>query len=320
MNCTRVLHILNPRPMPSPIMPVDVAMRIVLAHSPPLRSFIGSYDDYKTRHLGKQFKPLRPCISSKPKVETTNRGRKSTKSKSKKKVVFADSKGMSLTAIHVFKEFEEDSQLLSDLQFELSDLEDAIVGLKVEKEKSLILDFPQPAADYLDFRNRLKKNSVCLENCVIQDRSIMGTVKVGNISFEKSVHVRITFNSWKSYTDVPCAFMNNIYGCAETDTFSFAIALPSPMSYEDQVEFCIFYKTSDQTHWDNNDGKNYRLTHVNTDTDQAMHVTQKTAYETRATIKKHDMEFDQFGSPRTSSGCFPEWQSWGRIENHTPYW
>ncbi|KAI5617614.1 protein phosphatase 1 regulatory subunit 3C-B, partial [Silurus asotus] len=316
----RVLHILNPRPMPSPIMPVDVAMRLCLAHSPPLRSFLGSYESCKSRNLVKSFKPLRPCISSKAKVEATNRGWKSPKSKAKKRVVFADSKGMSLTAIYVFKEFEDDTVLPPDLQFEMSDLEDAIVSLKVGKEKSFVLDFPQPAADYLDFRNCLKKNLVCLENCVIQDKSLMGTIKVSNVSFEKSVHVRITFDSWKSHKDVPCTYMNNVYGCADVDTFSFTVDLPSSVPHDDQVEFCIFYNTHDQTHWDNNNGKNYKLAHVDKEINQTKHATEKTDFESRSTNKRPEMEFDQFGSPRTSSGFFPEWQSWGRIENNSPYW
>lgn len=311
---------MNPRPMPTSIMPVDVAMRICLAHSPPLRSFLGSYENCKSRNLVKPFKPLRSCISSKTKVEATNRAWKSPKGKNKKRVVFADSKGMSLTAIHVFKEFEEDSLIPPDLQFEMSDLEDAIVGLRVEKERSFVLEFPQPAADYLDFRNRLKKNLVCLENCVIQDRSLMGTIKVSNVSFEKSVHVRITFDSWKSHMDIPCVYMNNVYGCGDIDTFSFTIALPSSVAHEDRVEFCISYNTHNKTHWDNNDGKNYRLAHVENDSIQTKQNTPKTANETKSTCKGLEMEFDQFGSPRTSSGFFPEWQSWGQIENTSPYW
>ncbi|XP_026078573.1 protein phosphatase 1 regulatory subunit 3C-B isoform X2 [Carassius auratus] len=260
MNCTRVLQILNPRPMPSPIMPVDVAMRICLAHSPPLRSFLSSYKDCKSRSLVNQYKPLRSCISSKTDVNTDNLEWKSPETKAKKKVVFADSKGMSLTAVHVFKEFEEDPML--DLQFELSDLDDAIVGLKAENEKNLILDFPQPAADYLDFRNHLKKNLVCLENCIIQERLLTGTVK---------------------------------------------------------VEFCISYKTHNTTYWDNNDGKNYKLVHAENNSSQNS-VIQKMTTDFKNQGKRPEMEFDEFGSPRTSTGFFPEWQSWGHIENNTPYW
>ncbi|XP_012688893.1 protein phosphatase 1 regulatory subunit 3C-B isoform X2 [Clupea harengus] len=301
--------------MPSPIMPVDVAMRICLAQSPPVCSFLGSYE---ARRLACQYKPLRPCISSKAEVETTTVGWKSPKTKRKKSVVFADSKGKSLTAIHVFKEFEEDP--LADLQFELSDLENAIVGLKVAKERSMMLAFDQPAADYLDFRNRLKKNLVSLENCVLQDKSLSGTIKVSNISFQKSVDLRITFDSWKNYTDIPCLYMNNVYGCLDIDTFSFAIDLPSVIPHDKSLEFCVCYKTLDQEYWDNNDGKNYKLVHSEHEQDQHPGTTQKPPQEFKTQGKKPEMEFDQFGSPRTSSGFFPEWQSWGRIESSTPYW
>ncbi|KAJ8406826.1 hypothetical protein AAFF_G00297420 [Aldrovandia affinis] len=318
MNCTRVLHILNPsRPMPGPIMPVDVAMRICLAHSPPLRSFLSSYEDCRARNLVNRYKPLRPCISRRE-VEAASLGWKSPKAKGKKRVVFADSKGMSLTVIHVFSNFEED--ILSELQFDLSDLEDATVGLKINKDKSFTLDFPQPAADYLEFRNRLKKSSVCLENCSLQERSLAGTVKVRNVSFQKSVHIRITFDSWKSYTDVPCTFLNNVYGCPDTDTFSFSVELPSFVSPQEQIEFCICYKAQDQTYWDNNDEKNYRVIPPESDGDQGHPVVEKKVPEYRNQIKRPEIEFDQFGSPRMSSGFFPEWQSWGHIENTAPYW
>ncbi|KAJ8284851.1 hypothetical protein COCON_G00037010 [Conger conger] len=318
MNCTRVLHILNPRPMPGPIMPVDVAMRICLAHSPPLRSFLSSYDDCRARNLVNGYKPLRPCIISKQEVEASSLGWESPKAKGKKRVVFADSKGMSLTAIHIFSNFEEDP--LSELQFDLGDLEDGPVSLKINKDKNFILDFPQPAADYLDFRNRLKKNLVCLENCTIQERSLAGTVKVRNVSFEKSVHIRVTFDSWKSHTDVPCTFMNNVYGCPDTDTFSFTIDLLNAVPPDEQIEFCISYKTHVQTYWDNNDEKNYRLIPAECDGDQGQPVVPTKAPEYKSPMKVPEMEFDQFGSPRTSSGFFPEWQSWGHIENAAPYW
>ncbi|TRY69831.1 hypothetical protein DNTS_012930 [Danionella cerebrum] len=304
--------------MPSPIMPVDVAMRLCLAHSPPICSFLSSYEDCKSRNLVNQYKPLRSCISSKTDVDTASIKLKSPDTKAKKKVVFADSKGMSLTAVHVFKDFEEDP--LVDLQFELSDLEDAIVAMKAGKEKGFILDFPQPALDYLDFRNRLKKNLVGLENCIIQENILSGTIKVSNISFEKVVHVRITFDSWKSYTDVCCMYMNNVYGCEDVDTFSFSIDLPRFVAPNEHVELCISYKTHDKTYWDNNDGKNYKLVHAESESSQA-NVLQNTSKDCKPRGKRPpEMEFDQFGSPRTSSGFFPEWQSWGRIENNTPYW
>ncbi|KAL0984144.1 hypothetical protein UPYG_G00137660 [Umbra pygmaea] len=320
MNCTRVLHMFNHRPMPGPIMPVDVAMRICLASSPPIRSFLSTYEDCRSRNLAYCYRPLRPCISSKQEVESSSLGWKSPKAKGKKQVVFADSKGMSLTSVHVFKEFEEDP--LSDLQFDLSDLANATSSIKVSTEKSFSLDFPQPAADYLDFRNRLKKNHVCLENCTLQEHALSGTVKVRNISFEKSVFIRFTFDSWKTHSDVACTYLNNVYGCSDTDTFAFTVDMPSSVPSHERVEFCIYYNAQNMTYWDNNDDKNYKLLHNDTDADQTRDHTNhtRTQVEFKREGKKSEMEFDQFGSPRTSSGFFPEWQSWGRIETTTPYW
>uniref|UniRef100_A0A8C7UV65 Protein phosphatase 1 regulatory subunit n=1 Tax=Oncorhynchus mykiss TaxID=8022 RepID=A0A8C7UV65_ONCMY len=231
-----VFHLFNSSAMPGSVMPVDIAM---------------------VKNRENHYKPLRPCISSQRPLEA----RKSPKTtikipKGKKKVVFADSKGMSLTAIHVFSKFDE-KPVLSDLQFDLTDLENANMQLKISTMRSLVLDFPQPAADYLAFRNRLLKDSVCLENCTLQERSLTGTVKVRNLGFEKSVRVRLTVDSWKTHTDIDCTFINKVYSCQDTDTFTFVFDLPSYVHPYNKVEFCICFKSKDQVFWDNNDGENY---------------------------------------------------------------
>lgn len=329
---------LNPRPLPGPIMPVDMAMRICLASSPPIRSFLSSYEDCRSRSNPPNA-TLRPCINTRSGAASTSDppssprqgwSSPSSRTRPKKRVVFADSKGMSLTAIHVFKEFEEDP--LAELQFDLSDLENATTGLKLSMDRSLVLDFPQPAADYLDFRNKLKKNQVCLENCTIQERTLTGTVKVCNVSFEKSVSVRITLDSWKSHQDVECSYMNNVYGGPDTDTFSFSVDLPATATPQDRVEFCVRYQTPERIYWDNNDETNYRLVSSDGDGEQpslklsgndnltSSAIPTPSPQEFKRDAKQPQMEFDQFGSPRTSSGFFPEWQSWGRIESTTIYW
>lgn len=319
---------LNPRPLPGPIMPVDMAMRICLAHSPPIRTFLSSYEDCRPR--SDATASLRPCISTRGGAaaatdppSSLRQGRASAKLRPsyKKKVVFADSKGMSLTAIHVFKEFEDDP--ITELQFNLADL-------KLPADRGLVLDFPQPAADYLDFRNRLKQNQVCLENCTVQERTIAGTVKVRNVCFEKSVSVRITLDAWKTHRDVECTYMNNVYGSPDIDTFAFSLDLPDATAPQEQVEFCIRYQTKENTYWDNNDGVNYRLTASDAEGELSGSVDSVTAAGAPAITTpspqefqrtaKQQMEFDQFGSPRTSSGFFPEWQSWGRLENTAIYW
>lgn len=329
--------------MPGPVMPMDMAMRFCISHSPPLRGLLSSYEDLRTRtrvghaHSGGLYKPLRPCLSTQQKAVDGGGCVGWTDDKTsanKKRVVFADSKGMSLTAIHVFSKFDDElyqsrssGRSSEELQFDMTDLETATMELKISCVRSLVLDFKQPSADYLDFRSRLLKNSVCLENCSLQERSLTGTVKVRNIGFEKLVLVRVTFDSWASHTDVSCTFMNNVYGCQDTDTFAFVLELPAYVPPQNQIEFCICFRVQRQVFWDNNDGKNYVLKHVgwngerlNALTPPASAEQKKPSEPKNGTVKLQDVEFDQFGSPRTSSGLFPGWQSWGQIDSSIPYW
>lgn len=328
-------------------MPMDVAMRFYISHSPPpLRGLLSSYEELQraknrvnqstSRGQNQQlYKPLRPCLSSQQRAADEDGSvRWSGDKAGKKKVVFADTKGMSLTAIHVFSKFDDEPYrnkhcggITEELQFDMSDLETATMDLKISSVRSLALDFKQPSADYLDFRNRLIQNSVCLENCSLQERSLTGTIKVRNVGFEKSVQLRATFDSWVSFTDIECTFMNNVYSCQDTDTFAFVLELPTCIPPQNGVEFCICFKVQNQTFWDNNDGKNYVLKHVGWNgEDLNIRTAPNSAEQKRAPEHKNggmkllEMEFDQFGSPRMSSGLFPGWQSWGQVDTSVPYW
>ncbi|XP_062375788.1 protein phosphatase 1, regulatory subunit 3Ca [Sardina pilchardus] len=335
MNSTSFFHVLS-SPMPGPTMPV--AMQLYIAHSPPLRSFLSSYEDCRARSLSgvspHRCKPLRPCLSARPGLaEAPCLGWQKPKAKDKKRVVFADSKGMSLTAVHLFSKSEDKEASaaltapseLSQLQFDLTALESATAALRVSPSPGLALDFPQPSADYLDFRGRLLRNGVCLENCTLQERLLTGTVKVRNLAFHKSVQVRITFDSWRSFADTPCTFMNNVYGCQDTDIFSFAIELPSDVAPSDRVEFCICYRPADQLFWDNNDGNNYRLVqapwkHGGEWSPPANKKKEPVSVAPKKPIRRLCSQFDKLGSPRATGGFFADWQSWGHIEDTIPYW
>ncbi|XP_075279537.1 protein phosphatase 1 regulatory subunit 3C isoform X1 [Opisthocomus hoazin] len=315
----RMIQILDPRPLPSSIMPVDVAMRICLAHSPPLKSFLSPLEECQRNNFVNRFKPLRPCLHVKRDSETQKSDWNHSTARAKKRVVFADSKGLSLTAIHTFSEFQEHPGW--DLQFDLLGLENITSGLKLHEEKSLILGFPRPSADYLDFRNRLQKNLVCLENCTLQEKVLSGTVKVKNVSFEKKVQVRITFDSWKTYMDVECVYMNNVYSDSENDTFSFTIDLPPVISSEEKIEFCISYRSGEHTFWDNNEGPNYKILHAEWKPDGVqIPSAKKDCVDPQTPRRGQEREPDQLSSPRLSSGLFHQWQSLGRVENSSPYW
>uniref|UniRef100_A0A4W4HAQ2 Protein phosphatase 1 regulatory subunit 3C n=2 Tax=Electrophorus electricus TaxID=8005 RepID=A0A4W4HAQ2_ELEEL len=319
-----VLHFFE-RSMPGPVMPVDVAVQLYIGHSPPLRSFLSTYEECRMRKQGgsRCYQSLRPCLSAKASLAPRCLDWQTPKSKSKKRVVFADSKGMSLTAVHVFSPSDSrERRPASSLQFDVSELEGSVVGLYVGSPQSRVLDFSQPAADYLDFRRRLMKNCVCLESCSLQEKALTGTVAVRNLAFEKSVHVRITFDSWKSYRDVACTYMNNVYGCQDTDTFSFTIEQPAPVALQNKVEFCISYTTGGKTYWDNNNGRNYGMVAAawKPDNEWNSQAEQKNPQELPKQGTKSDMGLDQFGSPRNCKGFIPKWQSWGCIKTSAPYW
>lgn len=109
-----------------------MAISVFLANSPPLHSFLGGYDN----PLLKRVEPLRPCLSNvrlvtrNPTASAEILGHPAWKKKRKKKrVVFADSRGLALTVVHVFNEAEDN--LLSELQFHMTGLEGATSELRL---------------------------------------------------------------------------------------------------------------------------------------------------------------------------------------------
>ncbi|XP_019377852.1 PREDICTED: protein phosphatase 1 regulatory subunit 3B isoform X1 [Gavialis gangeticus] len=301
MHCTRVLDYFPHQPR----MAVDVAMQLYLCSSPLRR------EKYSYKIAPELNKPLRPCLQLNSKTELNNPGEATTVlqgNKMKKRVSFADSRGLSLTVVKVFSEFDD----TLDIPFNITELIDNIVGLTTVERDTFVLDFVQPAADYLDFRNRLQADSVCLENCMLKDKSIVGTVKVKNLAFEKTVMIRMTFDTWKSHTDYPCQYIKDTYESSDRDTFSFDISLPERIQSHERMEFAIFYKCNGKVYWDSNRGTNYRI----------VQSELKSAREVRQPQDDSDFAsaFDQFGSPRCSYGLFPEWPSYSGYEKLGPYY
>ncbi|XP_028896698.2 protein phosphatase 1 regulatory subunit 3C-B isoform X1 [Zeugodacus cucurbitae] len=181
-------------------------------------------------------------------------------SRCQKRVIFADDEGQPLTEVRVMSEPSNVPPLWST-KF----LEQITQGLvSPHPADQWTVDFKQPASDYLTFREKIDRDFVSLENVIVKDEEsiVVGTVKVKNISFEKEVVVRVTWDDWKNQQDIFCTFAR-AYGPATYahvvfDTFSFKITLP-PASK--RLEFCICYRANNQEYWDNNgQGKNYTIT------------------------------------------------------------
>ncbi|NWQ67290.1 PPR3B phosphatase, partial [Neopipo cinnamomea] len=286
-------------------MAVDVAMQLYLCSSPLRR------EKCACKIAPKPSKPLRPCIqlSSKAALNGPEEATNSfTHNKVKKRVSFADSRGFALTMVKVFSEFDDPL----DIPFNIKELIDNIVGLTTAEKDSFVLDFVQPSMDYLDFRSRLETDCVCLENCVLKERSVLGTVKVKNLAFEKTVKIRVTFDTWKSFVDYPCQYVKDMYGGPDQDTFSFDISLPERIQSHERVEFAISFECNGKAYWDNNRGRNYRI----------IQSELKSAREAVHPPQGPDIgcAFDRFGSPRWSYGLFPEWPSYSGFEKLGPYY
>ncbi|XP_074664365.1 LOW QUALITY PROTEIN: protein phosphatase 1 regulatory subunit 3C-B-like [Strix aluco] len=284
-------------------MLVDLAVRLCLSHSPPLCKLLDSYEELRG---SRGRKPLRSCLNQKLGAEPERRDSTRSSEGQKTTVVFADTKGLSLTAVRFFSKIEED---LCGVQHALSDLACLQPGLRDSCPAACryVLDFLQPSADYATFCSRLHSNLVCLENCLVQDRALSGTVRVRNIEYEKKVMVCITFEGWKSFRDISCQYLRSTYGSADTDVFSFELVLPKPSVSHRATEFCISFQCGQKTHWDNNHGRNYTICHAGT-----------TCPPCRAGKSARGAR-EHLGTSRAATLVLSRLQSWRCLDTGTPY-
>ncbi|XP_076264940.1 glycogen binding subunit 76A isoform X2 [Rhynchophorus ferrugineus] len=124
-------------------------------------------------------------------------------------------------------------------------------------DKFLLAQFDQPAGrpNFLDL---VRENLVCLENAVVDDPIlflIKGTVRVRNLDFHKSVHVRYTLDSWKTFADVQATYVAN--SCdGFSDRFSFVIYAHT-LTVGQRLEFACRFQCKGCQYWDSNKGNNY---------------------------------------------------------------
>ncbi|XP_040025755.1 protein phosphatase 1 regulatory subunit 3B [Gasterosteus aculeatus] len=231
-----------------------------------------------------------------------------------KRVTFADHRGLSLTRVKVFSQFDDPIDIPLNIQEMLS----SALTLTAEEDQ-LVLDFAQPSSDYLRFRQSLEENFVCLEHCVLKEKALAGTVKVKNVSFEKSVKLRLTSDGWRSHRDVVCEYVKDSYPTAFSDTFSFSASLPERLRPHEHVEFAVCYQVGGREYWDSNQGGgsqggNYRI------------VWSSARRSRPGGPRRHADSFDfgihsdRYGSPTCSHGIFPDWPSYAGHENTGPYY
>ncbi|XP_033503316.1 protein phosphatase 1 regulatory subunit 3C-B [Epinephelus lanceolatus] len=280
MNCARVLHALGSHSQPA-VMPVDIAMCLSLSQRQPLYELLSMSPLKPTQRRYQptncpprtSLHPPHPSSSSPFSSSTLPPSsplpseprscfRRDSAGLNKKRVVFADAKGLALTAVRLF--IPEPSSPASTLMMKpsLAKLQGQQPTSNKLQRYKLRLAFPQPTLDVKVFLARLREMHVQLESCNISEHSLSGTVRVSHVGTDKAVHVRVTFDSWRSQHDIPCTFLQqHRFGGSDMDVFTFDLSLPKNIDPKERVEFCVSFRPGPGAvpHWDNNRGQNYRV-------------------------------------------------------------
>ncbi|ENN80584.1 protein phosphatase 1 regulatory subunit 3B isoform X2 [Dendroctonus ponderosae] len=280
---------------------------------------------YSSIHRPSTF-PKRPCLVIRPIDEQCSSGDEDPTSptKLKKKVVFADDKGMSLTHVRVMTEPSNVPPLWS-VKFLAEVTQGNTTEAEAHKEPWEVT-FPQPASDYVAFRKKLDELKVSLENVIVKDGEdqIIGTVKVQNLSFHKEVFVRSSCDNWKTNEDSFCNYVPNNIAVGLTyivfDTFSFKINL-TPKSR--RLEFCVCYKTDGKEYWDSNNGCNYVLI-KKTPAPIYRSLSHNSLFnktDKKTAVNKIKSSINScMDISRAKLDTWSQFASWNHLENSAPYW
>ncbi|XP_043084385.1 protein phosphatase 1 regulatory subunit 3A [Puntigrus tetrazona] len=168
---------------------------------------------------------------------------------SSRRVSFADAFGLNLVSVKQF-----DAWGVTDPSGSLES------DLNEDKEYYMVPLFTLPQSSE-ELILRVHEQKIELESLELHSgtTTLRGIVRVLNISFDKTVYVRTSLDSWKSHFDLLAEYVpgSNSGG---TDCFSFKLTLVPPFVEEGtRVDFCLRYETTLGTFWANNNEKNYSL-------------------------------------------------------------
>ncbi|KAL1489488.1 hypothetical protein ABEB36_014374 [Hypothenemus hampei] len=185
---------------------------------------------------------------------------------SRKKIVrFADVLGLDLADVRTFLDeipkvpksaYDDLSDVdLSDNLEANSNFTTKFHGIRIDRILVPLFEQPVASSNFLDL---VRENRVCLENALVEDPvlfQIKGTVRVRNLDFHKSVYVRYSLDSWKSFADVQATYVDN--SCdGFSDRFSFTIYAHT-LTVGQKIEFACRFQCKGSQYWDNNGGRNY---------------------------------------------------------------
>lgn len=183
----------------------------------------------------------------------------------KKIVRFADVLGLDLADVKTFldevptvpKSAYDDLHCVDLDQATESLPHNTITVVVPQVDKVLTPVFTQPCIQP-NFLDRVRQHQVCLENAVVSDMSlfaIKGLVRVKNVDFHKSVHIRYTINNWRSFSDLQARYIPD--SCdGFSDKFTFTLYAHT-LGVGQRLEFAVRFQAAGTQFWDNNGGLNY---------------------------------------------------------------
>ncbi|XP_057321718.1 glycogen-binding subunit 76A isoform X2 [Microplitis mediator] len=133
-----------------------------------------------------------------------------------------------------------------------------VTGSTGMKFDTMLVPLFQQPGGLPSFMDLVRERQVCLENVIVQDplsMCIQGTVRVKNLDFHKSVHIRYSLDSWKSYSDLQALYLQN--SCdGFSDKFTFQLYC-RPLKVGAKLELAVRFQCKGVQYWDNNSGFNY---------------------------------------------------------------
>lgn len=182
----------------------------------------------------------------------------------KKIVRFADVLGLDLADVRTF--LDEIPKIPNSAYEDLkeADLNDSpsettsLAVVRSPKPDKMIMPLFQQPGGLPNFLDRVRERQVCLENAVVTDPAVLaisGTVRVRNLDFHKSVHIRYTLDLWKTYADLQATYVQN--SCdGFSDKFSFVL-YANNLPVGQRLEFAVKFHCKGCIYWDSNNGTNY---------------------------------------------------------------
>lgn len=187
----------------------------------------------------------------------------------KKIVRFADVLGLDLADVRTF--MDEIPKIPTSAYDDLNDVDISLslsdtslcsntspMDLHHSKPSKMLMPLFQQPGGEANFLDKVRENQVCLENAVVLDPidlSVQGTVRVRNLDFNKSVHIRYTTDHWKSFADLQATYVDG--SCdGFSDKFSFTLYVHT-MPIGQKLEFAVRFHCKGCQYWDNNSGINY---------------------------------------------------------------